>query len=108
MTRAGLLAIALFGLPAGPASSGEAPCVEVRIGTEPSYACLNALIAKAIPQRRFAAGSDLPIAATIPAPAAGTYNTAASAEQLGTAFGHSTQPQRPPAPRYPAPLLPVR
>lgn len=89
-------------------ASGSKPCVEVRIGNEPTYGCLNAQIERLIPQRRFEAGSDLPVPANIPAPAAGTFNQAATAEQLGTSFGHSTKPQRPAPPVYASPLLQPR
>jgi hypothetical protein len=85
-----------------------APCVDVGIGAEPSYDCLNAQLLRAIPPRRFSADDDLPLPANVPAPAAGLFNEAATAEQLGSAFGHATQPQRPPPTSYPAPLLPTR
>jgi hypothetical protein len=78
--------------------------VDVTIGGERSYACINQQIARTIPPRRFTAGSDMPVTANVPAPAAGTFNQAATAEQLGSAFGHAVQPQRPPPPSYPAPL----
>lgn len=111
----------LFGIPLGcclmmsgaavaasPGSGAADACVDVMIGGESTYSCFNQQIARSIPPRRFSAGSDLPVGANIPAPAAGTFNQAATAEQLGTAFGHSAVPQRPPPVSYPAPLLPAR
>lgn len=103
------LAMLLLFMPAAQAQqAAAAPCVDVRIGSEPTFNCVNAQLARAIPPRRFTAGTALPVPTAVPAPAAGSFNQAASAEQYGTAFGHSVQPQRPPPPVYPAPLLPTR
>jgi hypothetical protein len=90
------------------ATATEGPCVDVRIGAERSYDCVNAQLSRTIPPRRFSAGDELPVPATVPGPAAGTFNQGAAAEQLGNAFGHSTRPQRPPPPVYAAPVLPGR
>jgi len=104
-----LMALPAWAQEAAPASvAGDKPCVDVRIGGEPTYGCLNAELARIIPPRSFSAGAELPVPANIPAPAAGTFNQAATAEQMGTAFGHSTRPQRPPPPVYSSPLIQAR
>jgi hypothetical protein len=104
--------LAVLGL-AGPAAAqplappGQ-PCVDVRIGSEAFYGCLNQALQDAVPQRRFSAEADAPFAATIPAPAAGTFNRAAVQERLGNNFGRSALPQRPPPALYAAPLFRAR
>jgi hypothetical protein len=118
-----LLPLGLLLSAAGPAPSTTAPsttapsttvpgpndpCVDVTIGGERSLACVNQQLSRSIPPRNFTAGSDLPQAGNVTAPAAGTFNQAATAERLGTSFGHSVVPQRPPPPVYSAPLLPGR
>jgi hypothetical protein len=90
--------------PAAAQSGAATSCVDVRIGDERYYNCLNRQLESEIPQKRFSAGGDAPVDATMPAPAAGLYDQAATREQLGKNFGHSSVPQRPPAPNYPAPL----
>lgn len=82
------------------------PCVDVRIGNEPTYNCANAQLGRVIPQRRFGAGSEMPVAASL-GPAGGVFDQAAVAEQFGTAFGKSARPQRPPPETF-SPPLPVR
>jgi hypothetical protein len=79
-------------------------CVDVRIGQEPFFSCLNEQL------RRLADQSHGPVAqptvtATSPAPAVGTYNQAATRERMGTAFGVSAFPQRPPPPVFSNPLV---
>ena len=81
------------------------PCVDVRIGSEQSYACLNRQLQQAMPRQRFSSG-DAPISAASPGLATGTFNSAATQEQLGRNFGVSARPQRPLAPVFPAPLIP--
>ena len=78
-------------------------CVDVRIGNEQYYNCLNRQMGSAVPYHRLSA-SNSPVNAGMPGPAAGLYDQAATREQLGTNFGKSSTPQRPPTPIYPAPL----
>ena len=87
---------------AQPAPASET-CVDVRIGDARSYDCLNRQLERAIPQRRFSAGTDSP-GATVPPTEANTFNQAATQERLGNAFGHSVLPQRPPPTVYSSPL----
>ncbi len=79
-------------------------CVDVRIGQEPFYSCLNRKLEEMVPNRR-ESSADAPITASSPAPAVGTFNQAATRQQLGTSFGHSIVPQRPPPPVFYNPLL---
>ncbi len=102
-----LLAGAVTGAAGAQPATGT-PCVDVQIGNVPSYGCLNAQIARAIPPRRFGAASEQPQPATVSAPAAGSFNSSAAAEQLGTSFGHGTKAQRPVTTPPSNPLLPQR
>jgi hypothetical protein len=94
---------AISALPAIAQPTATTSCVDVRIGDERYYNCLNRQLESAIPQKRFSTG-DAPVDATMPAPAAGLYDQAATREQLGSSFGHSSHPQRPPEAQFPAPL----
>jgi len=102
---AGALAVMLGAVP--PAIAQQAPrgdtCVDVRIGDARAYDCLNRQLERAVPRRRFSAATDAPSVAA-PATAVGTFSEAATRERLGTAFGHSVQPQRPPPVVWSAPL----
>jgi hypothetical protein len=101
-------AIATPGL-AQPATDGTAakgPCVDVRVGSDESYACLSRELQKLIPQER-ASSADAPISATSPAPQVGTFNEAATRQFLGSNFGKSAIPQRPPPPVFISPLVPM-
>jgi hypothetical protein len=82
------------------------PCVDVSIGGEQSYGCLNQRLARAIPVRRFTSNSDSPALANVAPQQAGTFNQAAISEQLGSSLGRTTKPQRPPPVTYPAGLAP--
>ncbi len=79
-------------------------CVDVRIGSDAYYSCLNQKLAASVPGRRSSA-HDAPLTATSPAPAVGTYNQAATRERLGDSFGHSAIPQRPPPAVYTSPFV---
>jgi len=78
-----------------------AVCVDVRIDDAAYLDCLNETF-RAMAK---SATTTLPRAnpAAIPAPAAGTYNQAATREMLGRSFGHSIIPQRP-IQQYPRPF----
>lgn len=83
-------------------------CVDVQIGTERYYDCLNQALARLVPSERFSAAQNAPYAATSPPAQVGVFNRAATAERMGNALGHSAFPQRPPPPVFPTPLMPGR
>jgi hypothetical protein len=98
-------ALALLALASVPASAqSRGTCVDVRVGNERSYACLNDALAKAA--RQVHGDPDLgTLSVTSPPQALGGFDRAATAERLGDAFGHSVIAQRPPPPVYVSPLL---
>ena len=79
-------------------------CVDVRIGQDSYYSCLNAELSR-LAQQSHTPPAVPSIAATSPAPEVGTYNQAATRQRLGTAFGVSAIPQRPPPPVFSNPLV---
>jgi hypothetical protein len=79
-------------------------CVDVRIGTDAYYDCLNGELRNLVPGQRLSS-RDTPWPATKPANEVGTFSLPAVRERMGTAFGHSVVAQRPPPPVYPPPLL---
>ncbi len=81
-------------------------CVDVQIGDQRFYDCLNSHL-RAVASARRPGLPEMPNAAGISAPAAGLFNQAATRERMGTAFGLSVTPQRPPPPVYANPLLPA-
>jgi hypothetical protein len=94
---------------AGAAAAQDGPtqaqtCVDVRIGSTQYYDCVNRALALLVPSERFSAANSTPLTATSPPNETGTFNQAATREQLGSAFGHSVVPQRPPPPVYSLPL----
>jgi hypothetical protein len=82
---------------------GSDTCVDVRVGTERAYDCLNQALARSVPQRPTPAVP--PVTASSSAPATGLFNESATRERLGTNFGHSAQPQRPPPGVYGFPIM---
>jgi hypothetical protein len=86
-----------------PAGADEGPqgCVSVQDAgvAGPDFKCLNAELA-AVVDDQAARNVELQrvVAGTAPAsaPAMGLYNQAATRERLGSSFGHSVVPQRPP------------
>lgn len=98
-----VLAGPAFGQATPAAQSGRTTCVDVRIGNEQYYNCLNRELAASVPRNRLSA-ADSPNNASMPGTAAGLSDRSATREQLGTNFGISAKPQRPPEPNYPAPL----
>jgi hypothetical protein len=79
-------------------------CVDVKIGMEQYYSCLNRQLQSGIGQHRFTS-RDAPYSAASPDPEVGSFNEAATRERLGNAFGHSVIPQRPPPPNFSSPLV---
>jgi hypothetical protein len=91
-----LLIGALFaGGPARAAEDRDGTCVDVRIGSERYYDCINLQLRAQVPQRRFSASTDAPLNAAAPAPTVGSFSESATRESLGSSFGHSVRPQRP-------------
>ncbi len=90
--------------PAVAQNAASGSCVDVHIGSDQAYSCLNRELRKLVPQSR-ASSADAPINATSPAPEVGTYNQAATRHHLGSNFGISTLPQRPPPPIFSTPLI---
>ncbi len=86
---------------AAPASQS---CVDVQIGSARAYDCLSQQWGAAVPRvQRPLPSPDVTV--TSPAPAVGSFNQAATREQLGTNFGKSVFPQRPPPVIYVNPLI---
>ncbi len=79
-------------------------CVDVKIGSEQYYNCLNRHLQETTRGQPFTARSAAPYSAASPAPEVNSFSQAASKEQLGTSFGHSAIPQRPPKPVFFSPL----
>ena len=79
-------------------------CVDVRIGSDRFYDCVNHDLRGMVPKRRFSA-EDLPYPADAPPTVLNLFNQAATRQRLGTAFGHSAYPQRGPAPVLVPPSL---
>jgi hypothetical protein len=79
-------------------------CVDVKIGMEQYYDCVNRQLQDATRTRPFTS-RDAPYSAASPDPAVNTFNEAATREQLGSSFGHSAIPQRPPPPVFTSPLV---
>ncbi len=106
MTRALTLA-ALASFAAGPAGAQTAQqtCVDVKVGTSQSYACLNQRLGAVARQAHEAVQDDAPYSAASPSNVTGQFNQDATRERLGSNFGRSVTPQRP-APATPAPFNP--
>jgi hypothetical protein len=104
----------VFMLVAGPATAfGQTQdqqkqdaqtCVDVQVGSDRSYSCLNRQLERLVPGKR-PSSQDAPYSASSPAPQVGTFNQAATRERMGNAFGHSVVPQRPPPPVFTPPVL---
>ncbi len=88
-----------------PQPPADQSCVDVKIGMEQYYDCINRRLQESTRTRPFTTRDDAPYSAASPAPAVGGFNQAASREQLGTSFGHSAIPQRPPPPVFTSPLV---
>jgi hypothetical protein len=94
--RISALAWSLLAGLAGPGAAQETAtqsCVDVRIGDERYFTCLNSLLRESVPQHR-APQIEAPLTATSPSTAVGTFNEQAVRQMLGNNFGRSVQPQR--------------
>jgi hypothetical protein len=81
-------------------------CLTVTIGNTQDYSCLNQAFAALVPSPSHRLSSlDAPYNATSPAPAVGTFNQTAIHQELGSNFGISAFPQRPPPPVFSPPNL---
>ena len=93
---------------AGPAwGQGTQTCVDVRIGEQSSYGCVNDAMAH-LTEQAHGPQVTATLGATSPAPAVGTFNRTATAERMGNNFGHSAFPQRPAPAVYGSPLFTPR
>jgi len=98
--------LALLAL-AAPAAAEEPPgraCIDLRIGEERYYDCLNRLLRESVPARRLSAADAPWNATTAPAYAIGGFNQQATRQMLGSSFGRAVVPERPPAALPPPPL----
>lgn len=103
--RTAALAAVLAVLGAGPLAAQQAStCIDVQIGSERHYDCLNRLLRQAVPQARVPAADSPWNAATTPSYAVGGFNQQATRQMLGTGFGVSVVPQRPPEALAASPL----
>jgi hypothetical protein len=83
------------------------PCVDVQVGSErlTDLDCINRQLRLHV-EREHAAPALPPIDAHSSSTAVGTANQAAAQQMMGSAFGKSGQPQRPPPPVFAVPLTP--
>jgi hypothetical protein len=102
-----LLCTATLSHPARAADAPTQTCVDVRIGDQRSYDCLDQQLAREA-QQSHAPAAIPSLSAASPALSVGGYNQAATHERLGTSFGHSAIPQRPPPAQFPSPLTQIR
>ncbi len=104
--------LALASLPAGPGRAAQDQadshiCVDVQIGAEAYYSCLNEQLKRFVADHR--AGTEpLIVSAGAPAPAVGMFNQTATHQQMGDNFGRSAFPQRPPPTVFSNPLIGAR
>jgi hypothetical protein len=97
-----LLAAPLLGAAGADAQPTQQSCVDVKVGTAQSYSCLNQRLGAVARQAHEGTQTDAPYSATSPSNVTGQFNEDATRERLGTSFGHSVTPQRPPVANPPA------
>ncbi len=85
-------------------ADSQQTCVDVRIGDQRSYTCLNEALARAALAAHGVVNPGL-LSATSEPQAIGAFDRTATAERMGNTFGHSAFAQRPPRPVYLSPLL---
>ena len=91
-------------VPVAAAQEDHQTCVDVTIGDQRSYSCVNEQMKRFTEQHRASALGDAPYTAGVPSQQAGTFNQAATQERLGNAFGNSVVPQRPAPQPFPGPI----
>ena len=85
----------------------QANCTDVQVGSEQSYACINAQLgATAQATKRDSSEIDTPVTSASPSNQVGTFNESATRYRLWPNFGKSAIPYRPPVANPPA--LPPR
>jgi hypothetical protein len=84
------------------------PCVDVQVGNEKltDLDCINRQLRLHVEREHGTPALSPPIDARSSSTAVGTGNQAAAEQMMGSAFGKSGQPQRPPPPVFVAPLTP--
>jgi hypothetical protein len=89
-----------------PSSDGGGPCVDVQVGNErvADLDCLNRQLRLHVEQEHAVPAVPAPIDARSSSTAVGTASEAAAEQTMGSAFGKSPQPQRPPPPVFVPPL----
>ena len=92
-------AASLVAVAAAPAmaQSSHDSCVDVKVGSAESYACLNQKLGAEAAQAHAAASGEAPYDAKSPGQVTGQFNESATRNRLGANFGHSVTPQRPTA-----------
>ncbi len=80
-------------------------CLTVAIGNTQDYSCLNHAFAAMAPNQQRPSSLNAPYNATSSATELGTFNHSAIHEELGSNFGLSAIPQRPPPPVFAIPSL---
>jgi hypothetical protein len=93
---------------ANPADKGG-PCVDVQVGNErvTDLDCINRQLRLHVEREHGTPALSPPIDARSSSTAVGTANQAAAEQMMGSAFGKSGQPQRPPPPVFAPPLPPL-
>jgi hypothetical protein len=87
-------------------SNADGPCVDVQVGNEhvADLDCLNRKLRLGVEREHAVPAVSAPIDAHSSSTAVGTANQAAAQQTMGSAFGKSAQPQRPPPPVFVPPL----
>jgi len=104
LRMAGLLLAITANASVATAQDDHQTCVDVTIGDQRSYSCLNEQMKHFTEQHRASALGDAPYTAGAPSQQTGTFNQAATKERLGNAFGYSAIPQRPAPQPFPGPI----
>jgi hypothetical protein len=98
-TAFGLLATCLHtpGAHAQPADTTQQTCVDVQVGSAQSYDCLNQKLKSATQSaQRYSSDSSAPYTANSPGNVTGQFNESATRNRLGSNYGKSVTPARPP------------
>ncbi len=95
-----LAALALTAPAHAQSAAAGQTCVQISLNSQtgPPYNCLNQQLQQLAESAR--PQPTLPLSASSPSNATGTFNESSVAEQYGKNFGHSVIPYRPPAPVF--------